>query len=349
MRVDPFDLFVKAAAAEPTEFGKVVMFSTMDMEQKQNVQKNIGKIFQFCDDPDTYLTNVIEQTYPVLLWDKQSLIEKYGITDTINHDLMTAEKVYNAPHGIVVSKLDTLKILKKLNFPWLPKTVFSRDEAKKELKFPIIAKASNTYQSRGVEKVSTKTGLNKLIKGFDIYQEQIQIDQEFRVVFFKGKNTPIRMLSVFRRDPLNAKAKSLRVNEAGMTEDKLDNREKSNFSWTQIDPREVKGLNINECYQIAKVVFDINPSLNIAGLDIAVDTKGKHFFIESNSTPGLFSNMVPLIYKCIYEDYYGIMSEYAIKRLMQMCTYFVYLTTVDEPTFKTETNICTNMFGYKYQ
>jgi len=348
MRVDPFDLFVKASATEPVEFGKVVMFSTMDMEQKQNVQKNIAKIFQFCDSPDTYLSDVIEQTLPVLLWDKQSLIEKYGISDTIGHDLLTADKVYNAPHGIVVSKLDTLKILKKLDFPWLPKTVFTPAEAKKELKFPIIAKASNTYQSRGVEKVSTKTGLNKLVKGFDIYQEQIQIDQEFRIVFFRGKNTGIRMLSVFRRDPLNDKAKSLRVNEAGMTEDKLDNREKSNFSWTQVEPQDVKGLSVKECYHIAKVIFDINPTLNIAGLDIAIDRNGKHFFIESNSTPGLFSNMVPLIYKCIYEDYYGIMSEYAVKRLIQLCTYFVYLTTKDEPTFRTEMHVCTNMFGYKY-
>jgi hypothetical protein len=349
MRVDPYDLFVKASVTEPTELGKIVMFSTMDMEQKQNVQKNIGKIFQFCDDPDTYLSDVIDQTLPVLLWDKQSLIEKYGISDTIGHDLLTADKVYNAPHGIVVSKLDTLKILKKLDFPWLPKTVFSREDAKKELKFPIIAKASNTYQSRGVEKVSSKTGVGKLVKGFDIFQEQIQIEQEFRIVFFRGKKTQIKMLSVFRRDPLNEKAKSLRVNEAGMTEDKLDKREKSNFSWTQVDPKEVKGLSVKECYHIAKVVFDINPTLNVAGLDIAVDKDGKHFFIESNSTPGLFSNMVPLIYKSIYEDYYGAVSEYAIKRLMQLCTYFVYLTTLDEPSFRTDTNVCINMFGYQYQ
>jgi hypothetical protein len=349
MRVDPYDLFVKASVTEPTELGKIVMFSTMDMEQKQNVQKNIGKIFQFCDDPDTYLSDVIDQTLPVLLWDKQSLIEKYGISDTIGHDLLTADKVYNAPHGIVVSKLDTLKILKKLDFPWLPKTVFSREDAKKELKFPIIAKASNTYQSRGVEKVSSKTGVDKLVKGFDIFQEQIQIKKEFRIVFFKGKRTQIKMLLVFRRDPLNEKAKSLRVNEAGMTEDKLDKREKSNFSWTQVDPKDVKGLSVKECYHIAKVIFDINPTLNVAGLDIAVDKDGKHFFIESNSTPGLFSNMVPLIYKSIYEDYYGTVSEYAIKRLMQLCTYFVYLTTLDEPSFRTDTNVCINMFGYQYQ
>lgn len=348
MRVESFDLFIKASVTEPTEFGKVVLFSTMDMKEKQNVQQEIGRIFNYCDDADDYINNHLLTNTPTLFWDRQSLLEKYGIADA--HYTLKVGGAYNAPEGIIVSKLDTLKLLSKIaEFKWLPKTVYSREDAKKSLKFPIIAKASNTYQSRGVEKVSTKTALNKLTKGFDIFQEQINISEEYRVIFFRGHSKPIAMLAVYRRDPLNNKAKSLRVNEAGMTEDKLDDREKSNFSWTQVDPVTHSKLNVNECYQMAQVIFALNPTLNVTGMDIAVEKDGKHYFIETNSTPGLFSNMVPLLYRCIYEDHYGPMSEYAVKRLMELCAYFTYLTVLDEPSFRTETDACTNMFGYRYK
>ncbi len=318
----------------------------MPMDEKQAVQEELGKVFKFCDSPDRFINDHLMQTDPVLLWDRASLLKKYGIQQAIEHGL--AKGVYNAPHGITVSKLDTLKLLKKTKFPYIPKTVFTREAAKK-LKFPLIAKASNTFQSRGVEKINSAKELDDLPGGFDIYQEQIRIAEEYRVVFFCGKRGT-KMLAVFRRDPENEKAIDLRTNEGkgnGMKFSRLKKRDKSDFSWTQIDPRNSDKFDISECYQIANFIFAANPTLKITGLDIAVDTKGKHWFIESNTTPGLFSNMVPLLYKFIYEDAYGIMQNYTIKRLQELSFYFAALTMKDEPTFRVEDpNVLYNFTGY---
>jgi len=345
---DSYERYIKASAINSPEFQKVVLFSTMPMDEKQAVQSEIGKIFNFCKDPDLFLTDHLLYKNPVLLWDRSSLLKKYGIHDAVVEDL-AGQHIYNAPHGIIVSKIDLLKLLKRTKFPYIPKTFFTKEEAKKELKFPIIAKASNTFQSRGVEKIETAKELDDLPKGFSIFQEQIEIDVEFRAIFFSGGKGS-RLLAVFRRDPANAKAKDLRTNEAsgdGMKFANLKKREKSDFSWTQIDPRNYTKFNITESYNIANFIFACNPTLKVAGLDIAVDRKGKHWFIESNSTPGLFSNMVPLLYKFIYEDAIGNLSTYSIKRLKEQSFYFAYLTTQDEPTFRVEDQqLLYNFSGY---
>jgi glutathione synthase/RimK-type ligase-like ATP-grasp enzyme len=345
-----YDSFIKASAVTPPEFKQITFFSTLPMEEKQNVQKEIAKVFNFCSDADMFLANKLLEEDPILLWDRETILKKTGVYDVITHDVNQAN-VYNSPHGIIVSKLDTLKILNKLKCTFIPETVFTREEAKEKLTFPIIAKASNTFQSRGVEKVSTKRSLSSLGKGFDIYQEQIEIKEEFRVLFFRGKQG-IVMMSAFLRDPQNNKAKDLRTNEAagdGMKFSRLKSKEKSNFAWTQINPSKHRGINVATCYEIANVVFAINPTLNVGGFDIAVDDKGKHFFIEVNSTPGLFSNTIPLLYKFIYEDSYGSpLSTYAIKRLKELSFYFAYLTKIDEPTFSVEDESLLNIFsGYR--
>ena len=346
---DSYERFIQASTIDGPEFKQVVFFSTMPMDEKQAVQKELGKIFNYCDDPDTFLSEYILHQSPIVLWDRATLLKKYGIYDAVTSDL-GGQHIYNAPHGIIVSKIDILKLLKKTGFPYIPETYFDRKEAKKKLKFPIIAKASNTFQSRGVEKVDSARRLNALGDGFNIFQQQIEIDEEFRAVFFCGKQGTV-LLAVFRRDPENEKAKDLRANEAagdGMKFNALKNRPKSDFSWTQIDPRSYPKFNIKESYQIANFIFAANPTLKIAGLDIAVDGEGQHWFIESNSTPGLFSNMVPLMYKFIYEDSIGPLSTYAIKRLQELSFYFAYLTMKDEPTFKiSNPELLYNFAGYR--
>ena len=350
--ISAFDSFIKASSTNSPELEKVTLFSTMPMDEKQAVKSEIGKVFDFCTDPEIFLNDrLLTASQPLLLWDRSSLLEKYGIAEAVNTDLCNYP-VYNNPAGIIVSKLDTLKLLVKTRCPHIPKTVFDVKDAEK-LQFPIIAKASNTYQSRGVEKVKNKTELKKLSPGFDIYQEQIQIEEEFRAVFFKGKGGMITLIAVFRRDPQNAKAKDLRTNEAagdGMKRERLESREKSDFAWTQIDPRKYPHFDIKESYNIASHVFALNPGLNVGGLDIATDKQGKSWLIESNSTPGLFSNMVPLLYKFIYEDAIGKLSMYAIKRLQEMSFYFAQLTLKDEPEFKVaDNNILYNLGGYPYE
>jgi hypothetical protein len=226
-----YERFKQASILEGPEFKQVVFFSTMPMEEKQAVQSEIGKIFNYCDSPQEFLTNHLLYQNPTLLWDRSSLLKKFGIADAVAEDL-AGQDVYNAPHGIIVSKTDILKLLKRTGFPYIPKTVFSREDAKKELNFPLIAKASNTFQSRGVEKVNTKKELDELPGGFNIFQNQIEIDEEYRAVFFCGKKG-VTLIAVFRRDPQNEKAKNLRANEAagdGMKFSRLKKREKSDFN-----------------------------------------------------------------------------------------------------------------------
>lgn len=336
MAVDSYNKYIVGHPTEPTEFHKIVFFSTLEMEEKKHVKANIHRLFTFCDDTDDYLNDHLLGELPTLFWDNQTYLEKTGVAEA--HLELSPVHAYNSPHGIIVSKLDTLKLLQRTKCPFIPRTVFNREEAAK-LQFPIIAKASNTYQSRGVEIVKNKTALKSLPKGFDLFQEQIKIEEEYRLVFFRGKTIGMSLIAAFMREPLNDKAKSLRVDEAhGMKAEKLENREKSNFSWTQFNPYHNKKIDITQCYTIAQHIFELNPTLNVAGLDIAVDDKGFHWFIECNSTPGLFSNMVPLIYKFIYEDHYGFIQEYGQRRLRDMCHYFAALTKEDEPTFKVEGN-----------
>ena len=57
MAVSSYDKYILAHPTEPTEFKKVVFFSTMPMPEKQAVKSNIGRIFDFCDNPDDYITN----------------------------------------------------------------------------------------------------------------------------------------------------------------------------------------------------------------------------------------------------------------------------------------------------
>lgn len=346
---DSYERFIQASTIEGPEFRQVVFFSTMPMEEKQAVQSEIGKIFNYCDDPEVFLTDHLLYQSPTLLWDRSSLLKKYGIADAVAEDL-AGQDVYNAPHGIIVSKTDILKLLKRTKFPFIPKTVFTREEAKKELSFPLIAKASNTFQSRGVEKINNAKELDDLPGGFNIFQNQIEIDEEFRAVFFCGKRG-VTLIAVFRRDPQNKKAKNLRTNEAsgdGMKFSRLMKREKSDFNWTQIDPRDYPKFNIQNAYEIAQIIFACNPTLKISGMDLATDTSGKMWFIESNSTPGLFSNMIPLLYKFIYEDSIGPLSQYAIKRLQEMSFYFAYLTMKDEPEFKiSNPELLYNFAGYQ--
>jgi hypothetical protein len=343
---DSYNKFIKESVTDSPEFGQVVFYSTYDAGNDTYVKQALERIFKYCDNPDELFASHLLTVDPMVLWERRSLLDKHGISDAIGAGMKNSSYVYNSPHGIIINTEDMLKLLKKTGFQYMPKTVFTKEDAKKELKFPLIAKTVNSYQSRGVEKIDNKRQLNKLDSAYTIFQDQINIDKEYRMVFFCGKKGS-KLIAVFRRDPLNDKSKELRESEK-LSHSDLEKKERSNFSWTQIDPTKHSNIDIAECYEIANFIFACCPTLKISGLDIAIDDKGKHWFIESNSTPGLISNLVPLIYKYVYEDAIGTMQPYTIKRLQELSFYYANLKMQEDKYFKVEdSSVLANFFGYK--
>ena len=269
---------------------KVQIFSSL---QFQDVEEIIGKDMKnywgdFYEESDF---SRIDKDLPLLFW-RNSERSKNLLLKGV---LPKKELIYNHPEKFDPGKKDLALKAQKMDAPWFPKTVFSKRDLG-QLKFPIIAKKDDSYQSKGVEKIDAKEDLGN--KRFDVYQECVPIKDEYRIMIFKGKNSPkVKAFGVWHRSPINQKSRSLRVNESEGGE------AKSKFRWSPVPLKEFaswKGVK-----PIARAVFDFYPNLNFVGLDVAVDEGGKVWCIEHNETPGLVGNSSIRIYKYIFEDCFG--------------------------------------------
>ena len=269
---------------------KVQIFS--DLEFK-GVEKIIGKDMKnyWVDFYEQSDFSKIDKDLPLLFWTNQQRCKNL----LVKGEIPKKELIYNHPEKFDPGKKDLAIKAQKMNAPWFPKTVFSKEDLG-QLKFPIIAKKDNSYQSKGVEKIDTRKDLGN--RKFDVYQECVHIKNEYRIMIFKGKNSPkVKAFGVFQRIPINQKSKSLRVNEAESGEIK------SKFKWVPVSLKKFE--NWKEVKPIARAIFDFYPNLNFVGLDIAVDVEGKVWCIEHNYTPGLVGNPSIRIYKYIFEDCFG--------------------------------------------
>ena len=287
---------------------RILTFSEFLLENKGPAFAHKVQLFNETEDADAFswhvpgaelfkLINTADDfngSMPVILYDNQK--ENKAFVNSISKGT-----AYNSPDGILAGKVAIAKRLSADNCPWMPRTVFTKDEAS-SLKFPIIAKANNTYDSLGVEKIESLKALNKL-NGYDVYQEAIIIEREFRIVVFAGLKNPVRkVLLVLEKIPKNAKAKRLRVEES-LDIEELKNSDNTKFSWIHHPLSilaELKGIN-----EILNTVLNLNPTLNLSGIDVAVDPEGKVWFIEHNTRASMLSNQSVLAYKAIYEDFYG--------------------------------------------
>lgn len=269
---------------------KVQIFSSL---QFQDVEEIIGKDMKnywgdFYEESDF---SRIDKDLPLLFWRNPERSKNLLLKGA----LPKKELIYNHPEKFDPGKKDLALKAQKMGVPWFPKTVFSKRDLG-QLKFPIIAKKDDSYQSKGVEKIDAKEDLGN--KRFDVYQECVPIKDEYRIMIFKGKNSPkVKAFGVWHRSPINQKSRSLRVNESEGGE------AKSKFRWSPVPLKEFaswKGVK-----PIARAVFDFYPNLNFVGLDIAVDEVGKVWCIEHNETPGLVGNSSIRIYKYIFEDCFG--------------------------------------------
>ena len=269
---------------------KVQIFSSL---QFQDVEEIIGKDMKnywgdFYEESDF---SRIDKDLPLLFWRNPERSKNLLLKGA----LPKKELIYNHPEKFDPGKKDLALKAQKMDVPWFPKTVFSKRDLG-QLKFPIIAKKDDSYQSKGVEKIDAKEDLGN--KRFDVYQECVPIKDEYRIMIFKGKNSPkVKAFGVWHRSPINEKSRSLRVNESEGGE------AKSKFRWSPVPLKEFaswKGVK-----PIARAVFDFYPNLNFVGLDVAVDEGGKVWCIEHNETPGLVGNSSIRIYKYIFEDCFG--------------------------------------------
>jgi hypothetical protein len=217
------------------------------------------------------------------------------ISQMISDGVISRKDVYNKP-GNLKNANDKVIFHKKMqsrNF--VPKTAFNATDAAK-LKFPIIAKPATGSKGQGIEVFKDASELKNSKSKFGVFCEKFDLVREFRVITVKGD--PVYFAE---RIPVNKKAKSLRESEdIFMRSGTIDGR--SEYIW-----RERKFTDELSEEKIKKLCLATHEdlSLEVLGVDIGLDSKGKFWVIEANTCPGLNNDQVVKIYLSIFEDYYG--------------------------------------------
>lgn len=218
-------------------------------------------------------------------------IEKYNIKK---------ENMYNLPEYMKMSgsKVDFAKMFNSAD--WLPKTVFSKEEAiKGAVGFPVIAKISNGHSGLGIKKFDSAKDLKKDKKtfelrgeqrSFDLFSQFIDFDREYRCMFIGDK-----CFVVNERVPIKNENISIRTK-------KVD--EKVKFIYAYQDFKKIPTEFIEEVTRIA-IEVSKKIKLDLWSLDIVVDRQGKIWVLETNSSTGLGSVKLCEVYMEIFKDFYG--------------------------------------------
>lgn len=223
----------------------------------------------------------INPDYPILNY-HSSIIE-----ELLSKNKIKEGNIYNHPKWIHLSgsKEEFHKLVG--DDENIPTTVYTKDDAIKKLKFPIIAKPSNGHSGIGIQVIKNSDELKNLDESsFDTFSEYIDKVEEMRVINFKGN--PIFWM---QREPLNSKAK----NGDGDTDEEMQ------FRYIKRNPKEIPSNYKN----VLKKYCDIYKNLPYICFDMMKDKNGKVFVIESNAQPGVPFDSTVEIYKNIYKDFYN--------------------------------------------
>jgi len=237
------------------------------------------------------LSYQINQKYPVINYNND--ISRY----LIENKLIPLENVYNKPDDVksVSSKRNFHMTMEKSKF--VPKTVFSKEDALENLSFPIIAKPDNNHSGIGIQSFKLKEELRENKDEFEVFSEKIKIDEEFRLILFKE-----HPLLFMKREALNKKAKE----GTGGTDEAMK------FGYTKV----VLDYIPDEFKEILKEVRENFSKVDIYALDLMKDEDGAMYIIEINSQPGLPYDASVKLYHSIYNDFYDKeMSEDTMHRL----------------------------------
>jgi hypothetical protein len=205
---------------------------------------------------------------------------------------------------------------------YVPKTAFSQEDAIQNLKFPIIAKASESQGAKGVYQYKTPQELiDAKIEKIkdpkekpDLFCEKIEIIHEYRLVVYVYQDGTQYLMYLAERIPSGDKIKGLREQDVSFLK---THDPPGNFSWELLNP-ETETVSKN-----AKIIIEdcikANPGVQILAIDFCVDDQNKWWYIECNMHPGMSYYLPISIYFHAYQDYYGqtINKEYD--------TFYLYL------------------------
>lgn len=196
------------------------------------------------------------------------------------------ELIYNKEEAKnrIASKVNWHKIHK--DSLHVAKTVVSADEID-QLKFPIIAKPENRFSGQGIVKFETlKDAQNADLSDFTIFNEMIDIAEEHRIPTWRGEP-----LMWFKRIPANEKTKKI--------EKEKDEKLRFNYLLKKVEdmPQEWK--------DVIDTFAEKHKDLDIYSVDLAIDSDGKPWVIEMSSEFAPIYGVMALIYKKVYQDYYG--------------------------------------------
>ena len=238
---------------------------------------------------DKYFTQITENNI-----DKLDINPDYPIlnyqSDIVNQLLkegrIKEENIYNHPKDIKLSgsKKEFHKLVEGDDA--IPKTVFSKNEALSNLKFPIIAKPSEGHSGMGIQIFDKPELLEDADeKIFDTYSEFVDKAEEHRFMNFNGK--PIFWMA---RTPDNEKAKT---GKGGANEE---------MSF-QYERRDIKDLP-KDYAKVLERFSKIYEKFPFICFDVMKSKDGKVYVIESNAQPGVPFDSTVEMYKGIYEDFY---------------------------------------------
>jgi len=202
---------------------------------------------------------------------------------------INTKNMYNLPDEMKKSgdKVTFSKLF--IDKEWLPKTVFSKENAIKELKFPVIAKVADGHSGIGIENFKSITKLRKSNKKYDLYSDFIDFDREFRIMFIKDK-----YFMVNERIPKIDDNKTIRNKKP---------EESVSFMYVFTDLNKIPKEWLNQIENIGKEIRE-KVKLDIWSLDVVMDKQRKLWVLEINSATGLGSAKMVAVYEEIYKDFY---------------------------------------------
>lgn len=274
------------------------VFDHMGQSKSEN---KLEQFFHVVKDEPAYKSYFDEHRGPVLCYCKAG-DEQTAFMEEVQQ--YNRYGIYNNYLACSIGRSLTMRRMMSDGFKYAPKTVFTMDDAEKELELPVIGKAANSYDSKGVEKLDTWEQAKKSKIKFDLFQQVIDIKHEYRIVVFITKTgRKIGVMNVFEKTPKNEKAKSLRES---LSDKQLKSNENTKWNWQQLDRDGKSDEFYRQVSEIVSYIATVNPGMNFTGLDLAEDADGKLWYIEHNMLPAHLAGQSLMLYKAIYEDYYAM-------------------------------------------
>ena len=208
--------------------------------------------------------------------------------DTINHywSQLGKDSVYNLPkYSEEVSKKERFHQLVGQHEN-IPLSVFTKNNALQYLKFPVIAKPSDNHSGLGIQVFKTASELQASDEDFAVYSEFIDKSEEHRFMIFKGK-----LMAWMERKPLNQKAKTGEGDKDG----------EMDFAYEYKTTQELPA----EYVELIKKFTELFPELPFMTIDAMRGVDKRLYVIEINSKAGMPFDVSALLYKHIYEDFFG--------------------------------------------